>query len=213
MIEFTRKGLVLLEHSVLAEQLAACCLRGVRPPARLRRRVRRAQRQALAAPAAVGLCCDAGQCLGELALLLEDICPLPPGFVQAAAPLGLYAAAAPGELGRFLLWLCGGLMPRTPGTCLRLLAYSWGEKILIDICWQGEGTKKPPRSLYRSAKHWAGKRGGMMFFAAGAARLRAVLVLPRGQAKAVRPAQYSLWAFDRFSPPYSLLPLRLILPG
>lgn len=111
MIEFTRKGLVLLEHSALAEQLAACCLHGVRPTARLRRSVRQAQRQALAAPAAAGLCCDAGQCLGELALLLEEICPLPPGFVQAAAPLGLYSAAAPGELGVFFYGCAAALCP------------------------------------------------------------------------------------------------------
>ena len=42
--------------------------------------------------------------------------------------------------------------------------------------------------------------------------LCAVLLLPKGPAAALRPPRYALWAYDQCSPPFSLLPLRLILP-
>ena len=46
----------------------------------------------------------------------------------------------------------------------------------------------------------------------GALALCAVLLLPKGPAAALRPPRYALWAYDQCSPPFSLLPLRLILP-
>ena len=51
-----------------------------------------------------------------------------------------------------------------------------------------------------------------MLFMISRSGLCAVLLLPKGPAAALRPPRYALWAYDQCSPPFSLLPLRLILP-
>lgn len=131
LIFLHRKGLILLDQTQLAEQLAACAVRGVPPTARLRRLLRRMWRQALFCAPAPGVCCDISHCAAQLCLLLGQLCP-------------------------------------QPGQC---------------TAFTGPG-----------------------------AGLCAVLLLPKGPAAALRPPRYALWAYDQCSPPFSLLPLRLILP-
>lgn len=201
-----------LECPLLAEQLAACRLAGIPPPARLRRALRALHRQALWAPAA-RLSCDAGACLGQLAALLGEVCPMPPGCLEADAPAGLCIGAAPGELGRLLLWLIGSLFPAASGGRVQLSARQSGQQILVCLQLDAPRQKIPPRSVTRQANVWARQRGGWFFWIQSCSSLCAVLALPPGQTALLRPPRYALWAFDRCSPVYSLLPLRLILPG
>ena len=123
LIFLHRKGLILLDQTQLAEQLAACAVRGVPPTARLRRLLRRMWRQALFCAPAPGVCCDISHCAAQLCLLLGQLCPQPGQCTAFTGPgAGLCAAAAPGELGCFLLWLAGRLMP-PQGLCLEEVVY------------------------------------------------------------------------------------------
>lgn len=213
LIFLHRKGLILLDQTQLAEQLAACAVRGVPPTARLRRLLRRMWRQALFCAPAPGVCCDISHCAAQLCLLLAQLCPQPGQCMAFTGPgAGLCAAAAPGELGCFLLWLAGRLMPPTPGPGLQMRTYEAGRFAGIAVFSPCPAAKKPPRSLCRSARRWAADRGGQMLFMISRSGLCAVLLLPKGPAAALRPPRYALWAYDPCSPPFSLLPLRLILP-
>ena len=152
-------------------------------------------------------CCLAGQCLGELLLVLSEVMPILPGSIFCRAEDGLLAPASPGALGRFLLWLIGALMPLGPNWRLSLFAYSANGRVCVQIYFYDCAQKIPPRSLCRSANRWAAERGGMVLFSGRGA----LLVLPKGRGQPLPPG-YSLWARDRYSPVYALLPLRLILP-
>lgn len=208
----SRKEVRALEGSLLAEQLAVCRRAGIPPPARLRKAVRQLHWQALCGPAA-SIHCDVSECLEQLAALLREVCPMPPQSICTNAPAGLYANAAPGELGRFLLQLIGCLFPLSGGTPLHLSAQQCGGRVLVCLQQMRPLRKqKPPRSLTRQARCWARKRGGLFFYGCSGSGFCCVLALLPGQAVRSRPPRYALWAFDRFSPVYSLLPGRLILP-
>ena len=196
-----------MEQAILAARLAACRLRGVRPPAALRRSLRRMHRKFVFMPPRASGCCTAGQCLGELSLVLGDVMPVFPGSISCRSESGLLAQVSPGELGRFLLWLIGAVMPPSLNWRLSLIAYPVNRRVCVQIFFCGHAQKIPPRSLCRSANRWAAERGGMVLFSMHGA----LLVLPQGCGQPLLPS-YSLWARDRYSPIYALLPLRLILP-
>lgn len=196
-----------MDQAILAARLAACRLRGVRPPAGLRRSLRQMHRNFVFMPPMAPACCLAGQCLGELSLILGDVVPVLPGHISCRAEGEILAPASPGALGRFLLLLIGALMPPYPNWRLSLFAYPANGRVCVQVFFYNCAQKMPPRSLCRSANRWAAERGGMVLFSGRGA----LLVLPKGRGQPLPPG-YSLWARDRYSPVYALLPLRLILP-